>query len=93
MNKTRVVLPRTLLAAFLRAAVSAYAADSININTASAEAIARAMTGVGLKRARAIVTYRSENGPFKSVNDLSKVRGIGEATVAQSRARLKIGTQ
>ncbi|MCC4263721.1 ComEA family DNA-binding protein [Oceanimonas baumannii] len=57
---------------------------SININTASAEQLAQ-LSGVGPAKADAIVQYRDANGPFKSVDDLAQVRGIGEATVEKNR--------
>lgn len=41
----------------------------VSINTASAEDLARVMNGVGLKKAQAIVSYREEYGPFKTVDD------------------------
>ncbi|MGP7733162.1 ComEA family DNA-binding protein [Oceanimonas smirnovii] len=57
---------------------------SININTANADQLAQ-LSGVGPAKADAIVQYRNENGPFKSVDDLMQVRGIGEATVEKNR--------
>ena len=39
----------------------------VSINSASAEDLARVMNGVGLKKAQAIVSYREEYGPFKTV--------------------------
>ncbi len=46
----------------------------VSINSASAEDLARAMNGVGLKKAQAIVSYREEYGPFKTIDDLRQVR-------------------
>lgn len=59
--------------------------DKININTASADALAEILTGIGPKKAEAIVAYREENGPFKSVDDLLQVKGIGSATLEKNR--------
>lgn len=53
-------------------------ASTVNINSASAEELAAVLKGVGEKRAEAIVTYRKEHGPFKTLADLQKVKGIGE---------------
>ena len=53
----------------------------VNINRASAARIAAAMKGVGLKTASAIVAYRQANGPFKSIDELAEVKGIGMATL------------
>ena len=72
----------------------AFAADPvgpIDINTASAEALAEAIHGVGLKRARAIVSYREQHGAFTSVDQLTRIRGIGAKTVERSRDRLTTG--
>ena len=56
----------------------------VNINKASATRIAAAMKGVGLKTASAIVAYRQANGPFKSIDELAEVKGIGMATVRKN---------
>ena len=72
-------------------AYAADPADPIDINTASAEVLADAIHGVGLKRARAIVSYREQHGAFTSVDQLTQVRGIGAKTVEKSRDRLTVG--
>lgn len=56
----------------------------VNVNKASATRIAAAMKGVGLKTASAIVAYRQANGPFKSIDELTEVKGIGMATVRKN---------
>ncbi len=63
----------------------AFAADSIDINTADAGTIATTMKGVGEAKAAAIVAYRNDHGAFKSVDDLVLVKGIGEKTVEINR--------
>ena len=56
---------------------SAFAfAQAIDINTASAEQLEKGLKGIGPAKAAAIVKYREANGPFKSVDDLTKVPGI-----------------
>ena len=60
-------------------------AAPVNVNTADAETIAEALQGVGLSKARAIVEYRQKHGPFRSPDDLSLVKGIGERTVELNR--------
>ena len=57
----------------------------VNINTASAEDIAELLNDVGPKKAEAIVAYRQEFGPFKAVDDLMNVKGIGAATLEKNR--------
>ena len=71
-----------------------FAADPpgpIDINTASAEALAEVIHGVGLKRARAIVLHREEHGAFASVDQLAQVRGISTKTIERNRDRLTAG--
>jgi len=77
--------------AFLIACMPLWAfAGPVNINTADAETISRELDGVGLTKAKAIVEYREKHGPFKSPDDLSLVKGIGERTVDLNRANIKV---
>ena len=62
----------------------------VNVNTASAEELAQAMNGVGLKKAQAIVSYREEYGPFKSLEDLQQVPGMGSSLVERNLAHLTL---
>lgn len=48
----------------------------ININTANEEQLTH-LPGIGPTIAGRIIAYRDENGPFKSIDDLTKVHGIG----------------
>lgn len=66
-------------------------AASVDINTADAKALAAVMPGVGPKTAQAIVDYRAERGRFTSVDELTRVKGIGTKTVERSRANLTVG--
>lgn len=61
-------------------------ATPVNINTADAVAIANALSGLGPKKAQAIVDYRSKNGEFKTFDDLNKVPGIGDKTIEKIKA-------
>ena len=63
----------------------AWAGEPANINLASAEAIAEALSGVGLAKANRIVEYREAYGPLEHVDELSAVWGIGQATVEKNR--------
>lgn len=63
----------------------AWAASVVNVNTASAEELAQALKGVGLKKAEAIVAYRESNGQFQHVDELVNVKGIGLRTIDLNR--------
>ena len=67
-------------------------AGQVNINTADAETIAAELNGVGLSKAKAIVEYRTKHGPFRSADDLSLVKGIGERTVDKNRTDIQVST-
>ena len=63
----------------------AWAGEPVNVNLASAEAIAEALNGVGLAKANRIVEYQEAYGPFEHVDELAAVRGIAHATVEKNR--------
>ncbi|MEW5297994.1 MAG: hypothetical protein WDW36_001161 [Sanguina aurantia] len=62
-----------------------FAATPVNVNQASAATIAKSLDGIGASRAQAIVTWRDAHGPFKTVDDLAHVKGIGKSTLARNR--------
>ncbi|REF27118.1 competence protein ComEA [Xenorhabdus cabanillasii] len=61
---------------------------SININTANAEELAKALNGVGAKKAQAIIEYREKYGPFTAIEQLQEVQGIGPAFIEKNRDKL-----
>lgn len=65
-------------------------ASAVNVNTATAEDIAKDLKGVGQAKAGAIVLYREKNGSFKSLKDLTKVKGIGAATIDKNRENIQL---
>jgi competence protein ComEA len=71
-------------------AVAAFAASKVNINTADAKTLAAALEGVGPSRAEAIVQYRSEHGPFKSLEALANVKGIGQSVIEANLERMTL---
>ena len=81
------LLQSLLLGLSLLVSTAAFA-EKVNINTASAEQIASAMTGVGENKAKAIVEYRKQHGEFKSIQDLEYVDGIGEKTIEKNSHKL-----
>lgn len=56
-------------------------AAPVNINSADAETISKALKGVGPKKAEEIVQYRKAKGDFKTLKDLENVKGIGAKTL------------
>jgi len=79
------------LALFLGAAAqvdTAYAAEKININTASAETL-QELDGVGPALAERIIEYR-ESHPFQSPEEITEVKGIGQKTFADNKGRIAV---
>jgi len=62
----------------------------VNINTANADELAT-LAGVGKVKAEAIIAYRTANGNFKTVEDLSKVKGIGDKSVEKLKPEITVG--
>lgn len=88
MKAFALILKSLILSVVLAGA--AFAADKVDINTASATELAAALNGVGESKAQAIVDYRAEHGPFKSVEQLAQVRGIGLKTVEKNIERIEV---
>ncbi len=80
-------LTAALVAATLLAPIAI--AGPVDVNTADAKTLARELDGVGQAKAEAIVSYREKNGPFKSADDLAKVKGLGKKLIEQNRANLR----
>jgi competence protein ComEA len=65
-------------------------AGPVDINTADASTLARELNGVGPARAQAIVAYRNEHGPFKSVDDLRLVKNMPQKVIDNNRELLRV---
>jgi len=65
-------------------------AGPVDINTADAATLASAINGVGEKKAATIVEYRKTHGPFASVDDLARIKGIGAGTIDRNRDNLMV---
>jgi competence protein ComEA len=63
-------------------------AEPVNINTADAATISESLKGIGQKKAEELVRYRTENGSFETLSDLTKVKGIGEKTVENNASEI-----
>ena len=83
------ILLTILAAAFALNMLTAQAAVDLNSATA---ADLQDVSGIGPKKAEAIVEYRKKNGQFKSVDDLDKVPGFGKSTVDKVKKDLTVGS-
>jgi len=84
-------LPAAALAqAKAAAAPKAASTAVVNINTASAAEL-DALPGIGAKTAARIVEYRQKNGPFKKIEELMNVRGVGEKNFLKLKAQITVG--
>lgn len=63
--------------------------DKVSINTATKE-ILQTLTGIGETKAIAIIEYRTANGPFKNIEELKNVSGIGESTFDKIKENITI---
>ncbi len=86
----RIPLPVAILFALLTFGALA---EPLDINTADAVTLARELKGIGPTRANAIVAYRSAHGPFRAVDELTLVEGIGQKVIDANRALLRVGAQ
>ncbi len=62
----------------------------VDLNTSTAKELQQ-LPGIGKGLAKRIVDYRTSNGPFKSVEELVKVKGIGKKTFAKMKDHLTLG--
>jgi competence protein ComEA len=92
MNHLLKSIVVAILAAGLYAGV-AWAAEPVNVNTATPEEISENLKGIGLTKAQSIVAYREANGAFSHVDELVNVKGIGLKTIDQNRGMILLGNE
>lgn len=86
-----------VLGGSLQAAANAEGKDSdsssvkININTAGSEQL-RKLPRIGEKMSQRIIDYREKNGKFKRIEDIMKVKGIGEKTFDGFKDMITVGS-
>ena len=83
------IIRKCLVPILLCIPLLALSADAVNINTADKEVL-MTIKGIGEKRAEAIIEYRKKNGPFKSVDQLAEIRGVGQVFVDANRNLLVV---
>lgn len=59
----------------------------LNINDANVAAL-DGLPGIGPSKAEAIIAYRTAHGPFETIEDIMKVKGIGEAVFAKLKGKI-----
>jgi competence protein ComEA len=80
-----------IFAAALAALTLCSAAGAVvNLNTATRDELV-ALPGIGPAKAQAIVDHRTQHGPFKTVDEVRKVKGIGEKLFLQIKPELTVG--
>ncbi len=99
MNRSALVLVAALVcialpleaqrAAKPTVAATAVSTGPVNLNSASAAQIAL-LPGIGPKTADLVVQYRQKNGPFKKIEEIMNVRGIGEKSFLRIKDRLTV---
>lgn len=62
---------------------------AININKASVEEL-MTISGIGKTKAESIVSYRNENGKFLTIEDITKVSGIGDSTFNKIKDKISV---
>ncbi len=67
-----------------------FAADSVDLNTATQEQL-ETLNGVGPAKAKAIIDYRTEKGNFKTVDDLDNIKGFTQKSIDKLREQALIG--
>lgn len=72
--------------------VNAAEPSKININTATAEQLAT-LNGIGKVKAEAIIAHRQQIGEFKSLEELTLVKGIGQATLDKNKDILSLNNE
>ena len=92
-----IVAVSSLIAAhpFAQAASPAKSADArpavvVNLNTATSLEL-ETLPGIGAKTAARIVDYRQKKGPFKKIEELMNVRGVGEKNFLKLRTQISVG--
>ena len=81
-------IKKFIATSMLLASVFSWMVEPMDINTADAKTLSAQVTGIGPVKAAAIVAFREKHGPFKSVDDLLLIQGIGESTLKKNRDRL-----
>lgn len=80
---------KKLLSIFISLMLICSASFAVDLNKAT-QAELEALKGIGETKAKAIIDYRTKNGPFKSADDLDKVKGVGKGIISKIGADVTI---
>lgn len=80
---------KKLLFGLVALLLSSVALAAVDLNTASKDELV-GLPGIGPAKAQAIIDYRAAHGPFKAVEDVRKVKGIGEKLFLQLKPELAV---
>lgn len=83
------ILSALLILCCLFAGAPMHARDLVDLNAAS-QAELETLPGIGPARARAIIEFREQHGPFKRIEDLDNVKGFGKATIDKLAPRVRL---
>jgi competence protein ComEA len=98
MKDKRPMIGLVLIAVFALSFLSPLQAQSkatakkVNINTASLDEL-QTLPRIGEKVAQRIVDYRKEHGDFKKIEEIMKVKGVGEKTFKLIRDKIEVGSK
>lgn len=67
-----------------------FSSPPININQADAATLQQGLVGIGETKAKAIVAWRAQHGAFRSLDELTEVKGIGPALLAKNRTKIRL---
>lgn len=84
------MLKKLIVVLFASLALCSAALAAADLNTASVQQL-ESVKGLGPAKAKAIVEYRTKNGPFKSVDDVMKVPGIKEGVFKKIKGEISVG--
>jgi competence protein ComEA len=65
-------------------------AGPVDINSADARTLSKELKGIGPARAEAIIRYRTQNGPFKSADELAMVKNIPQKVIDANRPDIRV---
>ena len=89
---THSLLALMLIVSFSSFSGMAFASEGkVDLNATTPKQLQQ-LPGIGEELAKRILEYRTTNGPFKTVEELVKIKGIGKKTFAKMKERLMIGS-